>query len=183
MARPNLNKLPEYIRLGDLDFFLLKPVSAQFMVSCRYISLWDSVEIFLGLALILIGMARNGSLNFANLALGLIMFVLGLIILYSIWLILISSAFWFVRVNNITEIFWGLFMAGRFPAKAFPLWVRFMITVIMPIIFVTTLPASAAIGRLSLGMLTLSLSIAILLFYLSHRFWRFALSNYTSASS
>ena len=47
---PNLNKVPEYIRKGNMDFFLLKPVSSQFLVSFRYASVWRLPELLLGLS-------------------------------------------------------------------------------------------------------------------------------------
>src|SRR6516165_5838424 len=42
----NCNQFSDLIRSGDLDFYLLKPIDEQFLVSCREID-WGSVPNFL----------------------------------------------------------------------------------------------------------------------------------------
>jgi ABC-2 type transport system permease protein len=37
----------------------------------------------------------------------------GAVILYSIWLTMVTSAFWFVRIDNITELFTVVYETGR----------------------------------------------------------------------
>ena len=59
---------------------------------------------------------------------------------------LTTTAFWLVKVDNISELFYAFFSAGRFPVSAFPVWVRFVLTFIVPIAFITTVPAAAAVG-------------------------------------
>jgi ABC-2 type transport system permease protein len=111
------------------------------------------------------------------------LFMSGAVIIYALWVMLLTTAFWFVKVENITEIFNAFFAAGRFPVSAFPSWVRFVLTFIVPIAFITTVPASAAVGRLTWSMALASFAIAAALLCLSHLFWRVALASYTSASS
>lgn len=180
---PNLNKLPEYIRKGNMDFFLLKPVSAQFMVSFRYASIWRIPELLLGLGIVAYGMITTGQLTVLNVLLVLVLLVSGFMIVYAIWFFLSTTAFWLVKVENISELFSAFFTAGRFPVSAFPGWARFTLTFLIPIAFITTVPASAAIGKLEFGLAWGSFVIAGLLLLLSHAFWRYALANYTSASS
>ena len=46
---PNLNRVPEYVRKGELDFLLLKPIAARFLVSTRYASVWWTPQLAIGL--------------------------------------------------------------------------------------------------------------------------------------
>jgi viologen exporter family transport system permease protein len=179
----NLSRLPELIRTGDLDFVLLKPINSQFQVSARRFSLTSLPTALLGLGVAIYGMVTLGTLTPANAALALCLLMSGAVIVYALWVMLLTLAFWFVKVENITEIFNAFFSAGRFPISAFPPWVRLILTFVVPIAFVTTVPASAAIGRLGWEMAVASLAIAALLLLASHLFWRFALASYTSASS
>ncbi len=41
-------------------------------------------------------------------------------VLYSFWLCLITLVFWFVRIENVTQIFWALFDAGRLSLDIYP---------------------------------------------------------------
>jgi ABC-2 type transport system permease protein len=111
------------------------------------------------------------------------MVALGLIMLYSVWIGLITSAFWFVRVGNISELLMSFFEAGRFPVTVFDGVIRFVLTFIVPIAFMTTFPAAVLLGKFSWRYVWIGCLLASALFGLSVWFWRFALRHYTSASS
>jgi len=179
----NLGKLPQLIQNGDLDFILLKPINSQFQVSARRLPVVSLPTAVFGIGVVAYATASLGTLNLGSACLAAALLVNGVVIIYAIWVLLLTAAFWFVKVENITEIFTAFFTAGRFPVSAFPSWVRFLLTFIVPIAFITTVPASAAIGRLSWSMAFASFVVAGVLLGLSHLFWRFALANYTSASS
>lgn len=180
---PNLNKLPDHVRTGSLDFMLLKPISTQFQVSFRYASLWQVPELFLGLGLIGWSMVALGALSFGTVGLGLLLLLSGAAILYSIWFMLTTTAFWLVKVGNIPELFHSIFAAGRFPVSAFPAWIRILLTFVVPVAFITTVPAEAAIGRLDWLTGLESFGMALVALGVSRAFWRRALRSYTSASS
>jgi ABC-2 type transport system permease protein len=92
-------------------------------------------------------------------------------------------AFWFVKIDNITELFYAFYEAGRYPVTIYRGLVRILLTYIVPIAFVTTFPASALLGRIDQTTTILGFVIAIALFVVSSRFWSFALRHYSSASS
>jgi ABC-2 type transport system permease protein len=179
----NLSRLPQFIQNGDLDFILLKPVNSQFQVSLRRLPLMSLPTALFGIGVMIYATLGLGTLTPANILLTLLLFLNGVVIIYSMWVLLLTTAFWFVKVENVTGIFNAFFAAGRFPVSAFPSWVRFILTFIVPIAFITTVPASAAVGRLTWTMGLASFVIAALLLCLSHLFWRVALASYTSASS
>ena len=179
----NLNRLPQLIQNGDLDFILLKPINSQFQVSVRRLPWMSLPTALFGLGVVAYASATLGTLNVGTALATAALFASGVVIIYAIWTLLLTTAFWFVKVENVAEVFNAFFLAGRFPVTAFPAWVRFLLTFIVPVAFITTVPASAAIGRLSWPMALASFVVAGLLLGLSHLFWRVALANYTSASS
>lgn len=166
-----------------MDFTLLKPIDHQFLVSTREVNIFPSTNILLGLGLI--GWAISGLPNITapDLALGAALLAAALLTVYAIWFMLATTAFWFVNVANVTELFNGVFQAGQFPITAFPSWVRVAFTFVVPVAFITTVPAEAIIGRPHAGMALGAVAIALALFAASRRFWRFAVRSYTSASS
>ena len=180
---PNLNRVPDYVRRGELDFLLLKPLSARFIVSTRYASVWWTPQLGLGLGVIAWGMARQGTLDALNIATGSIMLVAATAILYAVWFALTTTAFWFVKVDNVSELFTAFFAAGRFPVSAYPFWARALLTYVVPVAFLTTVPAEAFSGRLEWPWALASLGMAVLFLGASQLLWRAALANYTSASS
>lgn len=60
---PNLVMLPEHIKGGTLDHFLLKPMEAQLLISIHTIDIGSLFNILLGLSLV-ISSALNLSLSF-----------------------------------------------------------------------------------------------------------------------
>ena len=182
-VRPNLSRIPEYVRTGAMDGFLLKPISSQFMVSFRHATVWQVPGLVLGLAVLLYAMARMGTLAPGALMLALMMLACGAAMIYAIWLMLATTAFWLVRVDDIGELFQAFFGAGRLPASAYPSWLRIILSFVIPIAFITNVPAAAAVGRLSWPLAGASVLVALVLLVLAHLLWRHALASYTSASS
>jgi ABC-2 type transport system permease protein len=181
---PNLNRIAEGVRTGTFDFTLLKPIDAQFLVSFRNINLLRLPDVLLGVGIIVWAIlqlpVRPG---FEQLGLGVLLLAAAYLMVYAIWFMLSTTAFWFVRVENITELFWGFYRAGQFPITVFPSWVRMFFTFIIPIAFITTVPAQAFTGKLESNSVWVALLLSGGLFMVSRWFWRFALRSYTSASS
>ena len=181
---PNLNRIAEGVRTGTMDFTLLKPIDAQFLVSFRNLNLLRLPDIFLGLGIMIWAIWQlEPRPDLLGLTLGLLLLLSAYFMVYSIWFMLATTAFWFVRVENITELFWGFYRAGQFPVTVFPGWMRLFFTFVIPIAFITTVPAQAFTGKLETTSVWISLALAAILFIASRWFWRFALRSYTSASS
>ena len=179
---PNLNSIVRQVELGTLDFVLLKPISSQFWLSMKTISPWGFPDLIFGIILIVYA-GTNLGLAWQNYFASLIPLFFGIIILYSLWFILGATSIWFVKVYNVTEVLRGLLEAGRYPMVAYPAVYRFLFTFIVPVAFLTTVPAQAMLNRSELTWIFGAAILAAILFGFSIIFWRFALRFYTSASS
>jgi ABC-2 type transport system permease protein len=105
------------------------------------------------------------------------------VILYSLWFLIAASSIWFVKIWNATEVLRTLLTAGRYPISAYPPGLRLLLTVVLPIAFLTSVPAEAILGRATASWLVASGALALMCLLISRWFWRFALRSYTSASS
>ncbi|HEY4162911.1 MAG TPA: ABC-2 family transporter protein [Dongiaceae bacterium] len=181
--RPNIGELPELIRRGDLDFILLKPVDSQLQVSIRHVKITGLPAYLLAIGVAGYGMTALGTLTVGNVALLIVFLVCAMATVYAIWSLLHTLAFWLVKIENIAQIFYAVFEVARFPVGAFPGPMRILFTVVIPIAFITTVPASAAAGIIDWRLGAFAPVIAAAGLTLSHLFWRFALRHYTSASS
>ncbi len=178
----NLNRIVKHVQNGMLDFVLLKPVSSQFWLSFNSLSMWGLPDMLFGLAIVfyagsLLGVGIEGYLF------GAVPLLFGVIILYSLWFILGATSIWFTKIYNITEVLRGLLDAGRFPIGAYPPAYRFFFTFVVPVTFLTTVPAQTILGRGDPLWIVTGGVLAVVLLALSSYFWRFALRFYTSASS
>lgn len=179
---PNLSKIVQHVQNGTLDFVLLKPISSQFWLSARVISPWGFPNLIFGFCILFYAGSKIG-LGISNYLFSLIPLIFGFISLYSIWFMLGATSIWFVKIYNVTEVLRGLMESGRYPMAAYPTSYRFFFTFVVPIAFLTTVPAEALLGRGEAIWTAGSIFLAIALLYASHKFWQFALRFYTSASS
>jgi ABC-2 type transport system permease protein len=111
------------------------------------------------------------------------MVLAGGVILYSLWFLIAATSIWFVKTWNATEVLRAVLAAGRYPLSAYPATLRLLFTFVLPVAFLTTVPAELLLGRVAAPMLLLGLALACGFFVSARAFWLFALRHYTSASS
>jgi ABC-2 type transport system permease protein len=184
VIQPGMEQLIESVRDGTLDFILTKPEDAQVLVSARRIEIWKFIDVFLGIGVLTYALIQlNEQLTGWQIAAFAVMLLAGTTIIYSFWLILATLSFWFVRVENILEIFQSMYAAGRWPISLYPGWLRFLLTFIVPVAFATTVPAEALTGRLSSQTLVGAGLLAVLMLIASRAFWKIGLKRYSGASA
>jgi len=181
---PSLTAVVEHVRKGTLDFVLLKPADAQFLVSTANFEPWRAVDalaamLIFGYAFHLLG-RRPGA---GQVLLGLVFLGLAVLILYSIWILVVSAAFWVVKVDNLSYLFGSIFDAARWPISVFQGPLRFVFTFVFPLAVMTTYPAMALLGTLTARTALFALAGGLVFAALARRVWRRALALYTSASS
>ena len=184
IVSPSLVDLVEKIRSGAFDYVLLKPVDAQFMVSASRYEPWKIIDLLAAIGLIVYAFVQRGVAPGADdIALGVLLFVAGCLAMYSMWLVCASMAFWVVRLDNLVYLLGSIFDVARWPVQVFRgIW-RYVFTFIIPVAVMTTFPAMALLGRGSTKLVLATLAGAGLMLVFARLVWRFAIRNYTSASS
>lgn len=184
MIQPSMQRFMEDIRMGTLDFMILKPEDAQFLVSVRQIEIWKLIDILMGGGVLVVALVRLGTQLGVVQAISFgVALLAGVTIVYSFWMMLATCAFWFVKTENILVIFQSFYQAGRWPITIYPGWLQMMLTFLVPIAFAVTVPAQALTGRLTGHTLLLAVLVAAGLFALARWFWRFGIRFYAGASA
>ncbi|MFO7169479.1 MAG: ABC-2 family transporter protein [Chloroflexota bacterium] len=184
VIQPSMQRLMEDVRLGTLDFTLTKPEDSQLLVSARQVQIWKLIDVVLGLGVLVYALVRLGASvgPLQALAFGVALSAGGLIV-YSFWLILATTTFWFVRVDNILVIFESMYQAGRWPIGIYPPWLRAALTLLVPVAFAVTVPAEALVGRLDRLTLIGAVGLALALLLFARWFWQFGVRHYSGASA
>lgn len=182
--RPNIIAMIEQVRDGKFDFVLVKPVNAQFYASFHSLTMWRLVDIFAGGALIVYALIQmQVTPTPFDLLAFFVLLVIALTLVYCFWLAMMTMAFWFVKVDNLAELFYSFYETARFPITVYGTWLRALLTFVIPIAFITTFPSAALIGQLEPVDIVIGLGLAALLLFGSNRLWNFAIRSYASASS
>ena len=181
----NLTQLSELIRTGKLDFMLLLPVNTRFLVSFRQVDLGGFVNAAAAVAVMIYAgnRLRLHPTAVQILSFGLLM-VCGILVHYSLMLILASVSFWTVRAQGIVWGYYNLFNIARMPDAAFRGFFKVFFSFVLPILLVANVPTKLVIQKLNSPLEILSLLLmGFFCFVASEAVWRFALKSYTSASS
>lgn len=182
--QPNMQRLMTEVQDGTLDFALTKPEDAQLIISVREVRIWQMVDVLSGLVVIAIAVARLQTGIGAGQATAFALVLLcGGLMIYSFWLMLTTVAFWIVKMDEVVELFQGVYAAGRYPVSLYPAWMRIGLTFLVPIAFAVTVPSEALTGRLSAQTLFGTIALTVFLLGLSRWFWRAGLRRYSGASA
>jgi ABC-2 type transport system permease protein len=182
---PSLTAVVEGVRNGSLDFVLLKPADAQFLVSTAKFEPWRVVDFFGVAAIFVYAFEKMGRWpTGADTVKAAMLLVVAVLLLYSIWILVVSAAFWVVRMDNLSYLFGSIFDAGRWPIQAFQSPVlRWIFTFVFPLALMTTFPAQALLGQLELDNTAVALAGGIAFAVVARLVWTRAVRFYTSASS
>jgi ABC-2 type transport system permease protein len=177
--------LSDHIRNGTLDFFIVKPVSLQFMATLRRSDFaLFLTDITAGLIMVAIGLSRlHIPINLLNL-LGFAGYMLsGVIVGYSIFLFPIIFSFWFVKsgaLAGVTDSFWDF---NNMPMGIYSKLVQRIGVYVVPIFVVTNFPTLFILGQLGTGYAVWGIVAPILCFAVTRLLWTVAVRQYSSASS
>jgi ABC-2 type transport system permease protein len=179
---PSLVSVVDHIRKGTLDFVLVKPADAQFLVSTSRFQPWKTVNVLTSVLVFAWGFHLLGrGPTPGGIAAAAVMMVAAVVVLYSLWILTVSAAFYVVRIDNLTQLFSAVFDAARWPVSVFRGAVRALFTFVIPLALMTTYPAEALLGTLSAGTLVASLGGAVLAFCVARAVWKTSIGRYTSA--
>lgn len=179
----NFDEFAAIINRGQLDGILLKPIDLQFLMSCSIVMFTQASRSLMGIAVCAyiiityhLSVTANGIMMFVILSL------FGMAVLYSIWYSVMTLTVWNPSLSNLVNLMYQMNDLTRFPPKMFQT-VKNYLFFIIPYTFIIVAPAKALLQRLSFFDTLGLIFFAFLFFFLSRRFWQFALRSYTSASS
>lgn len=168
---------------GRFDFTLLRPVDVQFLATFRHWRPLALLDLLLGLGTLGAAMGQLGqTLTPARLASFSIALGAGVATLYAILLAFAGLVFWNPGFL-FTWVFDGLFQMARYPVNLYPGWLRLVLTWIIPVGVMTTIPAEALSHDLPAGLLAAELALAAVFLTGASALFRVGLRRYASASS
>ena len=173
-----------YIRSGDFDRFLVRPVDPLFhLLADRFCH--DGIGNFVTGG-ILIGVSmRNLEIPFTPqhlLYLALVV-ISGGVIFIALNLITATSAFWLTESIPVTQIVFNMNEFAKYPLNIYHGAIRILLTWLIPYGFVSFYPASYLLGRNVGAMAWLSPLVASVFLFVAYRIWLFGLRHYSGTGS
>jgi ABC-2 type transport system permease protein len=181
---PGLTSVIEHIRRGTLDFVLLKPADAQFLVSTSRFHPSRGMNGLFAVGLFVFAFKQLGREPcLPGTLYALLLLACSTVVLYSLWILTVSAAFYVVKIDNLTHLFGAIFDAARWPSTVFRGAVRIVFTFVIPLALMTTYPAEAMLGKLEGRTVLGSILGAAAFTAFARMVWLRSIGKYTSASS
>jgi ABC-2 type transport system permease protein len=182
LMTPSMVRAIERIRDGSFDFVLLKPINPQIVASIGKLEVFSAFDAAAAVVLLGIALHRMHHVPTEREAiLALLLTLAATAILYSINMLVLSTAFYVARIDNLVHLFSSIFDAARWPSTVFRGLARVLFTFVLPLGVMTTFPALAVLGRLPPRSAAVDLAIAAIAVVGSSHVFRRALRAYTSA--
>ncbi len=181
---PGIIDFSRAVRKGDLDFLFLKPMPARFLVTFQRFEFDQYFRI--AVLIFLLGVFLNNlgiNLSVISLTSFLVLFLMGIIIFYSLFFSVSIISFWFINLFNLEDLFDSVLNVGKYPYSIFQGGAKFIFLYVIPIGFISAFPTQALLGNSMSLAIPIALILTIVTFSFSQLFWSFALKRYSSASS
>ncbi|MDO4764491.1 MAG: ABC-2 family transporter protein [Eubacteriales bacterium] len=180
----NFSALPELIKSGSLDSYIVKPVSLQFMVTLRRVDLaFATVSVIVGGAMVGIGWYRAGVTFSLINVLGFLGFTFwGLFLTYSLFLIPNIISFWTVSSRGLGQFVNQLWDFNNMPMTIYSNSVKFIGTFIIPVFLITNTGGLFILRKLSPLLMFWAIFSPILLFLFCRLLWKKAIRHYVSVN-
>ncbi|MGA2910326.1 MAG: ABC-2 family transporter protein [Candidatus Microgenomates bacterium] len=167
---------------GDFDLVLVKPISALFRVLMGGADVIDLITIP---PLIILTIYFGSLLHPGLVQIGLFLILLanGFLIATAFHIIVLSFAIVTLEVDHTVMIYRDLTSLGRLPIDIYQQPLKAFLTYLIPVGIMITLPAKAIMGLTSLPEVLIAFLVGLIAIFISFKFWNYALTKYSSASS
>ena len=181
----NINTLSHHISTGALDAFMTKPISLQFMLSCRQFDIGALVPNFItGVIMLIIGIKRYDVAIDMQTALGFIVLLISSITLaYSVFFAIQLLSFWIVKSDAITGVLEVMWDYNNMPMTIYSKAIQNVLIFGLPLFVISNFPSLFILGKLNPIYIVWALCAPVIFFTATRVIWKVAIRNYTSASS
>jgi len=180
----SMRALENDILSGALDQNLLKPIDTQILYLFKSVSLVQLVNVFFGLAIVVFSVVlqrKIPTLTELLFTFTLVSIFMGCIIYYSIWFIVVISAFWFPSTVSRSELFLSVIGVGKYPSTIFTGLIKVILYFILPLVLIAN-PAMEILANDSFQMfIKVQVPVSVLAILLCRFLWKKGLKRYESA--
>ena len=180
----NIWWLPTYINRGDLDYYIVRPVSSLFFVSLRDFAANSFVNLILAFGISIWALeSLPGGLSAGRVFIYYALALNGTFVSYLIYLLMLLPVFWTHSGRGLEYFHMAVSKFQERPDRIFSGWIHRVIVSVLPLALVASFPARLVLERFDLSLFAHLVAVTSILFGVTVAIWRRGLRNYSSASS
>ena len=180
----NMWWLSIFVNKGDLDYYLVRPVSSLFFLSTRDFAANSFVNLLMAGGILAWSLIRYpGTLGSTNITWFLFLVLNGAFLYYILHMCFIIPVFWTHTSRGMVMAFFAVGKMMERPDQIFRGWLRRVLVTVLPLSVVVSLPARVLFEGPTPEKIVHILGVTACAFLFMAWFWRLALRSYSSASS
>jgi ABC-2 type transport system permease protein len=180
----NMWMFPLLVNKGDLDYYLVRPVSSLFFVSMREFAANSFLNLLVAVGISAYALSSYPEpLSAGRIALYIILILNGAFLYYIVQMMFLIPVFWLHSARGLGEIFFSLGKYAERPEKIFQGYVRRALVTIIPLSLIASRPAQQLFDGADAGTLMHIAAVTAAFMGGLVLFWHRALRAYSSASS
>ncbi|OGV88616.1 hypothetical protein A2Z41_02055 [Microgenomates group bacterium RBG_19FT_COMBO_39_10] len=169
---------------GNFDLDLLRPLPSFFRPVFGYTDILDLITLIpLSIFFVWFIFSQQLFAGFDHLFLAMLLLFNSFILGFSFHLFACSVGIITMEIDHLLWIYRDMTGMARFPTDIYREIIRWILTFTIPVVFLFTVPTKALMGLISWPWVMAAFLVNGLFLWGSLRFWRYALTQYTSASS
>lgn len=178
-----VSRLPTLVSDGTMDFILTRPVDSQFVIAAERFRFSRVILIAADIALIAYGLSIGSIASGLSLFIALpVVLVSGYLTAFSLFYLLHTLGFWFLRLNNIWALYEGLENIGKYPLDVFGRHVKLLSLTVVPLTVMFVFPAEALVGFLTTSEVFVALAVSVIFLALMRKFYQYSVRRYSSVA-
>lgn len=183
LFREGISQLEGRIRNADLDWILVRPVSAAFLCSFADVDLTRFTDIIVGLGITVYSCLAGGLVvSVVGILAAIVAFIMGIILTYCLYLVLNSMGFW-VEQAFLEHVANPVFLVGKFPVEIWGPNISKLFFWVIPLALMSVVPVGVLTGRYDLGLLPMFVLMSVGWVIITSIVWRLGVRKYLTAGS
>ena len=180
----NLDHIAWMVKRGELDLLLTKPISSQFMISCKKVNVTYVANIVLTTVFLLWAISGLSTpIGWTQVLFFLLSIIFSLSVIYAFRMSFAVLSIIFQNAEYITFLWYQLYRFGTRPDGMYPTLLRYALMSFVPVAFIASVPSRFLIEGVQWDLFFGGIALSVTLLFLTSKFWNYALKKYSSASS
>lgn len=180
----NLWWFPILVNRGDLDYYLVRPVSTLFFLSTREFAANSLCNVFIAIGIMIWAFfSYSGPLLWWKILLFIVLILNGTFMYYMVHMLFLVGVFWTHSARGFDSMFRQLCLVYERPDGIFRGTARKIFTTILPFCLMCSFPARLLFEDFQFSILLHIIAVTLCIFFLLQAVWKISLKAYSSASS
>lgn len=176
--------IPQLVNKGDLDYYLVRPVTSFFMVNFREFAVNSFINLLMTLGFLIYALwAYPEPISLGRYVLFTILLINGAWVFHLARLLFLLPVFWTHTGRGFEMVFWSMEKFAERPHGIYKGWIRVVLMTVLPFCVMAAIPAEMIFNKNPWFYAVWGIGTGIIFFMLILLIWRIAIRGYSSASS